>query len=103
MNGEVMISPLWTGLELIAPLQARVLGVMPRIVNGVSIDSRTLQIDDLYFAIRGENHDGHAFVQNAFAAGAAAAVVDEAHVDALKGLGCLYVVHDVLAAMERLG
>jgi UDP-N-acetylmuramoyl-tripeptide--D-alanyl-D-alanine ligase len=103
MNGEVMISPLWTGLELITPLQARVLGLMPRIVNGVSIDSRTLQADDLYFAIRGENHDGHAFVQNAFAAGAAAAVVDEAHVDSLKGLGCLYVVHDVLAAMERLG
>ncbi|MDB5642655.1 MAG: UDP-N-acetylmuramoylalanyl-D-glutamyl-2,6-diaminopimelate--D-alanyl-D-alanyl ligase [Hyphomicrobiales bacterium] len=103
MNGEVMISPLWTGLELIAPLQARVLGVMPRIVNGVSIDTRTLRMDDLYFAIRGEIHDGHAFVRNAFEAGAAAAVVDEAHVDAVKGFGPLYVVHDVLAAMERLG
>jgi UDP-N-acetylmuramoyl-tripeptide--D-alanyl-D-alanine ligase len=103
MNGETMINPLWTGLELIAPLQARVLGLMPRIVNGVSIDTRTLQPDDLYFAIRGENHDGHSFVQTAFERGAAAAVVDEAHADALKGFGPLYVVHDVLAAMERLG
>ncbi len=103
MNGEMMASPLWTGLELIAPLQARVLGVMPRMCNGVSIDTRTLRIDDLYFAIRGETHDGHAFVRNAFEAGAAAAVVDEANVEAVKGFGPLYVVHDVLAAMERLG
>jgi UDP-N-acetylmuramoyl-tripeptide--D-alanyl-D-alanine ligase len=103
MSGEMMVSPLWTGLELIAPLQARVLGVMPRMCNGVSIDTRTLRIDDLYFAIRGETHDGHSFVRNAFEAGAAAAVVDEANVDAVKGYGPLYVVHDVLAAMERLG
>ena len=103
MSGEMMASPLWTGLELIAPLQARVLGVMPRMCNGVSIDTRTLRIGDLYFAIRGETHDGHAFVRKAFEAGAAAAVVDEANVEAVKGFGPLYVVHDVLAAMERLG
>jgi hypothetical protein len=41
MNGETIISPLWTGLELVAPLQARVLGPLPRFVNGVSIDTRT--------------------------------------------------------------
>jgi len=103
MNGEMMASQLWTGLELIAPLQARVLGTLPRMCNGVSIDTRTLRIDDLYFAIRGETHDGHSFVRNAFEAGAAAAVVDEANVDAVKGFGPLFVVHDVLAAMERLG
>ena len=102
MTGETA-HPLWTGLELIAPLQARTLGPMPRLVNGVSIDTRTLRIDDLFFAIRGEFQDGHAFVQTAFECGAAAAVVDEAHADALKGSGPLYVVHDVLAAMERLG
>jgi UDP-N-acetylmuramoyl-tripeptide--D-alanyl-D-alanine ligase len=42
-------------------------------------------------------------MRKAFEAGAAAAVVDEANVEAVKGFGPLYVVHDVLAAMERLG
>jgi UDP-N-acetylmuramoyl-tripeptide--D-alanyl-D-alanine ligase len=72
-------------------------------VHGVSIDTRTLQPGDLFFAIRGDANDGHAFVEKAFEKGAAAAVVDEAHADALKGFGTLFVVHDVLRAMEDLG
>ena len=42
---------------------------------GVSIDSRTVRAGELFFAVRGERHDGHEFVPEAFAAGAAAAVV----------------------------
>ena len=95
--------PLWNGLELVAPMQARVLGPRVPAVQGVSIDTRTLQEGDLFFAIRGEANDGHAFVEKAFQKGAAAAVVDEAHADALKNFGTLYVVHDVLRAMEDLG
>jgi UDP-N-acetylmuramoyl-tripeptide--D-alanyl-D-alanine ligase len=45
-------------------------------VCGYSIDSRTLAPGDLFFALRGENHDGHAFVPEVLAKGAAAAVVD---------------------------
>ncbi len=97
--------PLWTGLGLVAPLRARVAGRPPRGVGGVSIDTRTLEPDDLFFAITGDNSNGHDYVGQAFAAGAAAAVVDEAHVDALAGActGPLYVVRDVLAAMADLG
>ena len=47
--------------------------------------------------------DGHDYAGAAFEKGAAAAVVDEAHADALRPLGPLYVVTDVLAALERLG
>ncbi|MDB5508845.1 MAG: murF [Hyphomicrobiales bacterium] len=93
---------LWTGLDLIKPLDARVTKV-PRGVTGVSIDTRTLEAGDLFFAVRGENSDGHAYVETAFQKGAAAAVVDEAHADLLKHFGPLFVVQDVLAAMERLG
>ncbi|MBX9739312.1 MAG: UDP-N-acetylmuramoylalanyl-D-glutamyl-2,6-diaminopimelate--D-alanyl-D-alanine ligase [Beijerinckiaceae bacterium] len=93
---------LWTGLDLIKPLDARVTK-LPRGVTGVSIDTRTIEPGDLFFAIKGENSDGHAYVETAFAKGAAAAVVDEAHADRLKSFGPLYVVQDVLAAMERLG
>ena len=95
--------PLWSGLGLVSPLRARVSGRPPEGVGGVSIDTRTLKARDLYVAIRGETHDGHDFVRTAFGLGAAAAVVDEAHAAELAGLGCLYVVNDVLESLGRLG
>jgi UDP-N-acetylmuramoyl-tripeptide--D-alanyl-D-alanine ligase len=93
---------LWSGLGLIAPLNARLLGAVPEGVNGISIDTRSLEKGDLFFAIKGDRADGHDYVAAAFERGAAAAVVDEAHADALKGLGTLYVVRDVLKSMESL-
>lgn len=96
-------APLWTGLGLIAPLRARVAGGVPAAVTGVSIDTRTLEAGDLFFAITGDNSDGHDYVGRAFAAGAAACVVNEGHADALAGTGPLLVVDDVLASMEALG
>ena len=94
---------LWSGLGLVAPLRARVLGMPPQHVTGVSIDTRTLQPGDLFFAIQGDRSDGHDYVGAAFERGAAAAVVDEGHAAALKHLGTLYIVHDVLKALEGLG
>lgn len=41
-----------------------------------STDTRTIQPGDTYVAIRGETHDGHAFVEDAVAKGATAVVVD---------------------------
>ncbi len=99
----MMAVPLWSGLGLVAPLEARVSGPLPSGVTGISIDSRTLVSGELYVAIRGDTHDGHDFVAAAFAAGASAAVVDEDHAAALAGFPCLYVVHDTLAALARLG
>jgi UDP-N-acetylmuramoyl-tripeptide--D-alanyl-D-alanine ligase len=94
---------LWTGLGLVGALNARIGGGLPRRVCGVSIDTRTLERDDLFVAIKGDARDGHDFVRGAFEKGAAAAVVDEAHAGALSGVGPLYVVKDVQAALERLG
>ena len=95
--------PLWTGLGLVAPLQARVDGGVPQAVSGISIDTRTLEPDDLFFAIRGDTTDGHDYVDRAFAAGAAAAVVDEAHAETMGGKGKLFIVKDVLESMADLG
>jgi UDP-N-acetylmuramoyl-tripeptide--D-alanyl-D-alanine ligase len=44
---------------------------------GVSIDSRTIKAGDCFFAIRGENFDGHDYVADAFAKGAVCAVVSK--------------------------
>ena len=83
MNDET----LWTPLALVAPLGARVSGALPaRDIAGVSIDTRTLQEGDLFVALKGENSDGHDYVSRAFEAGAAAAVIAEAHADALVRL-----------------
>ena len=57
----------------------RVLGVALETdaeVTGWSIDSRTLEPGDLFFALRGPNHDGAEYVAAAFARGAVAAVGD---------------------------
>ena len=95
---------MWTSLGLVAPLAARVSGGAPHAgARGISIDTRTLQSGDLFFAINGANSNGHDYVAAAFAKGAIAAVVDEAHADALARSGPLFVVRDVLAALEQLG
>jgi UDP-N-acetylmuramoyl-tripeptide--D-alanyl-D-alanine ligase len=45
-------------------------------ITGWSIDSRTVNAGDLFFAIRGPNHDGHQYVPQVLEAGAVAAVVE---------------------------
>ncbi len=46
-------------------------------VSGVVTDSRKVKIGDLYVALRGERVDGHSFIPDAFASGAAAALSEE--------------------------
>jgi UDP-N-acetylmuramoyl-tripeptide--D-alanyl-D-alanine ligase len=71
---------------------------------GVSIDSRTLGQGDLFFAIHGPRHDGHAFVAQSLAAGAAAAVVAQSRLgEFAPGVReKLFVVPDTLAALQQL-
>ena len=45
--------------------------------TGVSTDSRTAKPGDCFFAIAGDNFDGHNYVEEAFAKGAVCAVVSE--------------------------
>jgi len=48
-----------------------------QVFTGVSVDSRTTQAGDCFFAIPGENFDGHDYVLDAFAKGAVCAVVSK--------------------------
>jgi UDP-N-acetylmuramoyl-tripeptide--D-alanyl-D-alanine ligase len=66
-------------------------------ITGWSVDTRTLQAGDLFFALRGPNHDGHAFARLAMEKGAAAVVVECA-----TGTPGEMVVPDSLAALHRL-
>lgn len=68
----------------------------------VSIDSRAVQPGDLFVAIRGERFDGHGFVAEALAKGAAAAMVT--HVpDTIPPSAPLLIVTDTLRGLEDLG
>lgn len=69
-------------------------------LGGYSIDSRTARAGDLFFALRGENHDGHDFVASALDRGVTAAVVERA-VDGADP-GRQIVVADSLGALQRL-
>jgi len=66
--------------------------------SGVSIDTRTLQSGDLFVALHGPNFNGHNFVPDALARGAAAAMVDE-EIES----GTLLKVDDTMEALEDLG
>ncbi|HEY7797881.1 MAG TPA: UDP-N-acetylmuramoyl-tripeptide--D-alanyl-D-alanine ligase, partial [Hyphomonadaceae bacterium] len=91
-----MPEPLWTSEEACKATGGRMLGIWA--VNGVSIDTRSLQPGDLFVALK-DVRDGHDFVPNAFAAGAAAALVSR---DVLGGKPGL-LVDDVLVGLEKLG
>jgi len=69
------------------------------IVTGWSVDSRTLQPGDLFFALRGPNHDGHAYVAEVLRKGAAAVVVDR-KVDAAGSEARVLHVEDSQAALQ---
>lgn len=45
-------------------------------VNGIAINSRTIKSGELFFAIRGDQFDGHNFISKAIEAGAAGIIVD---------------------------
>jgi UDP-N-acetylmuramoyl-tripeptide--D-alanyl-D-alanine ligase len=71
--------------------------------GGYSIDSRTLQPGDLFFAVRGEQLDGHAYVEAALAKGAIAAVIEKQHAERFPSKSRLLIVDDSLLALQRLG
>jgi UDP-N-acetylmuramoyl-tripeptide--D-alanyl-D-alanine ligase len=97
-----MTQPLWTLEEMTAAMGAARRGTLASAVTGLSIDSRTVKPGEVYFAIRGEVHDGHDFVAAALAAGAALAVVDEAHAAGFAADAPLLVVPDVLEGLRAL-
>ncbi len=71
----------------------------PMTVKGVSIDSRTCQPGDVFFALRGDRFDGHDFVPQAFERGALAAVVNR---ETNPDTGTLIRVTDTIGALAKL-
>ncbi|MDZ4368818.1 MAG: UDP-N-acetylmuramoylalanyl-D-glutamyl-2,6-diaminopimelate--D-alanyl-D-alanine ligase [Afipia sp.] len=98
-----MSTALWTGAAMAEVMRAATRGALPNDVTGISIDSRTLTPGEAYFAIKGDVHDGHDFVEAALNNGAALAVVAKTHADKFAADARLLVVDDVLAGLVDLG
>lgn len=97
-------------ITLSATEAAAALGVdSPRCaVAGVSIDSRSVQVGDLFIALAGERFDGHDYVVQALAAGACGALVEESTWKQGEGVlsarerSLVFPVKDTLAALGSL-
>jgi len=72
--------------ELIAPF-----GYVPPFVAGVSTDSRKMEVDSLFVALKGEAMDGHAYLGQAASKGAVAAMVETMPAQIPVGLPLLRV------------
>ena len=98
-----MNTPLWTITDVAEGCQGRIVGAPGAEISGISIDTRTLQPGEAFFAIAGDRFDGHDFVGAALEKGAAVAVVAEDKLAGLPADGRYVVVDDVLKGLENLG
>ena len=90
---------LWTAADAAAATGGKAIGDWS--VDGVSIDTRTIQKGDLFVALK-DVRDGHDFVAQALTAGAGAALVSRVP-DGVSPDAPLLIVDDVLTALEALG
>ena len=98
------MSGLWRTDDLLAATGGVARGPLPEDVTGISIDSRSVQPGEAFFAIRGDKLDGHAYAGKALAAGAGLAVVETGYQIPPGENGMRLVrVADTLRALEELG
>src|SRR5262245_45992187 len=95
------MSALWSIDAMMAAMKAGRAGALPAQISGISIDSRSLSRGDAFFAIQGDNRDGHDFVDAALKAGAGLAVVAKSQGERFADAPLL-VVDDVLGGLRGL-
>ena len=93
---------VWQAEDVVRAVRGQCLHEQSWTANGVSIDSRTTQPGDLFVAIKGPDKDAHDYVSSAFAAGAAAAIVQRAPAQVPQDVPLLFV-EDTFLALQDLG
>ncbi len=96
------MSVLWTLDNMVTAMRAARSGALPAAINGISIDSRSVGKGDAFFAIQGDNRDGHEFVETALKAGAGVAVVAHNRTIKFAADAPLLEVDDVLEGLRDL-
>jgi UDP-N-acetylmuramoyl-tripeptide--D-alanyl-D-alanine ligase len=93
---------LWTIDAMAQAMRAERQGALPETISGLSIDSRSIQPGEAFFAITGDNRDGHDFVAQALAGRAGLAVVAADRRGQFPADAPLLIVPDVLAGLREL-
>jgi len=78
-------------------MESEALCNLVRTSAGICTDSRTIKKGEVFFALKGPNHDGNMHANAAITAGARAAIVDD---QSLSGEN-IFVVPDVLTALQQ--
>ncbi len=97
MTGEL----LWQAKEAASAVHGATSGDWA--ASGIVIDSRAVQLGDMFVAIAGDRLDGHAYVQTAFANGAVAALVHKVPEGIDTNDPRLLTVRDTTKALAALG
>jgi len=97
-----MSAPLWTIEAMAKAMGAQLQGALPMGITGLSIDTRTIQPGEAFFAIKGDARDGHEFVDAALKAGAGLAVVAADRRGSFAKDAPLLIVPDVLEGLIAL-
>ncbi|MDI2090757.1 UDP-N-acetylmuramoyl-tripeptide--D-alanyl-D-alanine ligase [Commensalibacter oyaizuii] len=96
------MSVLWTKDDLVKATGGTFSIPFTSVGKGISIDTRTLQKDDIFIAITGDKNDGHDYVSKALQAGAACAIVSKKITDLESNAPLLYV-DDTFKALTDMG
>ncbi len=76
----------WTTAEIVKATQGELLcGDLKHSFSGISIDSRSISVNELFVAIKGDVHDGHSFTSDAIERGVSGLLIDRANTDKLPG------------------
>ena len=94
--------PLWSVPAMAIAMRATPSCQLPPEISGISIDSRTIRPGEAFFAITGDNRDGHDFAAAALDAGAGLAVVAAERRAQFPADAPLLAVADVLDGLRDL-
>jgi len=75
---------------------------LKRSLRGISIDTRSLKTNQVFWALKGPRFDGHDFIINALKSGSAAIVINKSHAHRVSAMGApVLVVRDSLKALHK--
>ena len=92
-----MTEILWNGKEVLGIINGH--GSCNWFASGISIDTRTLNKGDIFFALPGLNNDGNDFIEDALNKGACAAISNR---PSLVNSNKVIFVNDVYKALNKL-
>lgn len=70
-------------------------------IRNIRIDSRTVEENSLYIAIKGEKNDGHHFLKDVYEKGTRVCLISNPHIEILEGMQYI-LVEDTLRALQQM-